>query len=177
MKIDLADAAKALKDIGRAEQRTETFTAYARAGQSLVVWGLVWAAANALTGWIPGHRAVIWFPALAVGAVASVLLQRGQAWDWRRPAAVAVVLAAGWSIALVSGPPTGATWNALIALVAATAYLLLGIWKGFRFCLVGVALGGLTLVGYLGFRERFDLWMSVVGGGGLVLGGVWLQRL
>ena len=41
---------------------------------------------------------------------------------------------------------------------------------------LGVAVGAATVAGWLWMRDWFELWMGFVGGGALILGGVWLWR-
>jgi hypothetical protein len=40
----------------------------------------------------------------------------------------------------------------------------------------GIALAALTLFGYFEVVTHFDMWMAVVGGGSLILAGIWLRR-
>ena len=42
---------------------------------------------------------------------------------------------------------------------------------------LGVALTALTVLGFFWVPQYFALWMAVVGGVGLILGGVWLRTL
>jgi hypothetical protein len=63
---------------------------------------------------------------------------------------------------------------AFIPLVIATAYVVLGIFVGWRIAFTGITLGMLTLFGFFALPAIFMLWMAAIGGGALVLGGVWL---
>ena len=42
--------------------------------------------------------------------------------------------------------------------------------------MIGLSITALTLIGYVYIGEGFDLWMAVVDGGGLILGGLWMRR-
>ena len=56
-------------------------------------------------------------------------------------------------------------------------YVIAGLWFGYAFVAIGIAITVLTLIGYFfvtGFT--FLLWMAVVNGGGLILGGLWMRR-
>jgi hypothetical protein len=44
------------------------------------------------------------------------------------------------------------------------------------FVAIGLSIGALTLIGYFFSGDVFDLWMAVVNGGGLILGGLWMRR-
>jgi hypothetical protein len=43
--------------------------------------------------------------------------------------------------------------------------------------LAGVVVAALTLIGFFGLPQYFLLWMAVVGGGALILGGFWLRSV
>ena len=66
--------------------------------------------------------------------------------------------------------------GAFIPLVVAAGYALRGIWGGTRFFVAGGAIAILVLVGYFLLPGYFDPWMAAVGGGALVLAGIWLRR-
>jgi hypothetical protein len=66
---------------------------------------------------------------------------------------------------------------AFVPLVVAAAYAVLGMSLGQRFIFIGLALGLLTLIGFFALSSFFMLWMAAVGGGALVLGGLWLRRV
>jgi hypothetical protein len=63
-----------------------------------------------------------------------------------------------------------------VPLVIAATYVGLGIAVGRRRAFTGIALGVLTLVGFFALPSIFMLWMAAVGGGALVLGGLWLRQ-
>ena len=55
-------------------------------------------------------------------------------------------------------------------------YSIVGLWFGYAFIAIGLAVTVLTLIGYFYLGSAFDLWMAFVNGGGLVLGGLWMRR-
>jgi hypothetical protein len=67
--------------------------------------------------------------------------------------------------------------GAVIPLFVALAYVLLGLWRGLRFLIAGLLIAALTLIGYFSLPAHFDLWMAIVGGGALILAGLWLRRI
>ena len=67
--------------------------------------------------------------------------------------------------------------GAIAPLVVAMFYALLGVWKGVRFLVAGAALAALTLGGMFWLPQYFLLWMAAVGGGSLVLVGLWLRKV
>ena len=55
-------------------------------------------------------------------------------------------------------------------------YTIAGLWAGYAFVAIGLCITALTLIGYFFIGDWFELWMAVVDGGGLVLGGLWMRR-
>jgi hypothetical protein len=55
-------------------------------------------------------------------------------------------------------------------------YTIAGLWVGWAFVAIGLGITALTLIGYFFVGGWFDLWMAVINGGGLVLGGLWMRR-
>ena len=55
-------------------------------------------------------------------------------------------------------------------------YSIAGLWFGYAFVAIGLAITALTLVGYFFTGDAFELWMAFVNGGGLILGGLWMRR-
>ncbi len=50
------------------------------------------------------------------------------------------------------------------------------MWFGRAFVAIGLGITALTLVGYFFVGDAFELWMALVNGGGLILGGLWMRR-
>jgi hypothetical protein len=61
--------------------------------------------------------------------------------------------------------------------VVALAYVLTGLWSGLRFVVAGVAVAVLTLGGFFYLPQHFLLWEGFVGGGALILAGIWFRRV
>jgi hypothetical protein len=55
-------------------------------------------------------------------------------------------------------------------------YTIVGLWIGWAFVAIGLGITALTLIGYFLAGNWFELWMAVVNGGGLMLGGFWMRR-
>ena len=61
-------------------------------------------------------------------------------------------------------------------LVVAAAYVVLGVWAGARFALLGVALGAVVVAGWFVAPSWLFLCLGLGGGGTLLAGGLWLRR-
>ena len=77
----------------------------------------------------------------------------------------------------VFGRVTPAQQAAFVPLIVALGYTLLGIWKGPRFLVTGIVIAVLTLGGFFFLHAHFLLWMAFVGGGALLLAGLWLRTV
>ena len=65
----------------------------------------------------------------------------------------------------------------LIPLAVGVYYAFIDIWtKAWRMMPLGLALIGLTTLGYFMLPEYFRYWMAAVGGGGLIVGGLWMRN-
>jgi hypothetical protein len=85
-----------------------------------------------------------------------------------------VVFVAGTFIVMAPHDPRQPA--AFFPLVVAAGYAIMGAMGATRMLIIAAALAALTLGGFLELGNLFLPWMAVVGGGGLVLGGVWLRQ-
>jgi hypothetical protein len=100
-----------------------------------------------------------------------------RAFNWRMLAAFLLFFAFGIFCSNVLGHFTPRQMGAFWPIYFMVFYMLAGLWFGGAFVAIGLAITVLTLIGYFfvgGFA--FLLWMAVVNGGGLVLGGLWMRR-
>jgi hypothetical protein len=181
--IDSKQAAAALSDIETIVQRVRQSQIYNLASLIMIWWGVLVFAANVATWFWPWYASYIW-PAANIGGVAgtvviSALLQirtRIQAADNRVVAAYVLFYAFGYFCTSVLGDfgprELGAFWPIYFMLF----YVLAGLWFGRAFVAIGLGITVLTLIGYFYvLGGAFLLWMAVVNGCGLVLGGLWMR--
>lgn len=177
------EAADALHAIEHAAAHSASAHRNRIAAPHLLLWGVIW-----LVGYTAAYFGVApeldWLPLVAAGVIASFWLGRrydeGKARGMGRRysatiAAVALFIAA---IFAILRPQTNNQFAAFFPVMVALWYALLGIWgKGARMLVLGAAVGVLTMTGYFALPQYFLLWMAVVGGGALILGGFWLRRV
>jgi hypothetical protein len=180
--VSAQQAADALLDVRRAQHRLSILRGYEYGAPHFLVWGCVWAIGYASSALWPSDAGVIWLVLDALGLLGGLLIVRATPTDGTRSARSWRFLAAGAAITAfivatyyVMAPNSGPQFGAFPALVLALFYVLVGIWRGPRWAVVGLAVGGLTVVGYGLFREYFMLWMAVLGGGSLLLTGFWMR--
>lgn len=183
MTISPEQAAQALLDIERAQQRAFVLRGYELGAPHLLLWGAIWFVGYGLTEAFPAHASACWSALVACGTLGGYLLGRAAAArglvakaGWRYLAAAGSTVAFMLLTYAIMHPRDGAQFGAFPALLVSFLYVLGGIWKGTRWIVVGVVVAALTMAGYEVLQEHFNLWMAMVGGGALVLTGMWFRR-
>jgi hypothetical protein len=179
MSLTPQDAAAALLDIEQVQARSATLHGYRRAAPHFMIWGVLWVVGYTLNDFLPMHTGAIWTVVTPLGVVAGLVAMRGSqtGLGWQYGAAIAAVGAFFFAAIAVMWPVNDRQVAAFIPLFVALMYALRGIWSGPRYLIAGVCVGVLTLVGFFLLKQHFFLWMAGVGGGSLILAGVWLRRV
>lgn len=181
MPITRDEAANALRDITQTERKSGEAYGYQRGAPHLIVWGVVWAIGYGLTYFKPGWQ--LTWPVLSIaGAVASFWIGSRMRSDvttgWRYLATLVAIIIFIAALFSVLPPQNGSQVGAFFPLLVSLFYAIVGIWAGGRRLIVLSALiVVLTLIGFFYLPQYFALWMAVVGGGGLVVGGLWLRSV
>jgi hypothetical protein len=183
MPLSPNEATDALRTIAKTERASSAAFQYAQAAPHLFLWGLIWFGGYGVTYLAPGWSR-IWVPLVIAGSVASGWLgvrakAAGQRPDWRQSAAVAAaILVSLFALFAILPPLGGMRTGAFFPILIGFGYTLIGIRdRALRLLVTGVALTALTLLGFFWLPNYFALWMALVGGGGLALGGFWLRNL
>jgi hypothetical protein len=195
MSLSPREAAETLGQIDRTAQRSAEAHEYANASPFFILWGVIWAIGYSGSHVLPayGLRGAInwlWFALVVIGACANAFIGRRQ-YKAQHPGGRAEGRAKGlrWWATIVAfwlfiaatfmvlRPVNPVATGAFIPLLVALAYALFGIWRGLRFLYAGIAVAVLTLGGFFYLREFFLLWMAAVGGGSLILVGLWLKKI
>ncbi|WP_322014267.1 hypothetical protein [Paraburkholderia sp. J12] len=181
MSLSSEQAASALREIAAVENRSGQLYRYQRTAPMLILWGAIWALGFVLTDRFPVQANWIWIPLDIAGTLGCIYLgQRGKdhasATSWRWLASIVSIFVFYILVLNIFQPITGPQSAALIALIVALFYVLAGLWLGARFVVAGVVLAALIVFGYFMLATHFYLWMAVVGGGALILAGLWLRR-
>jgi hypothetical protein len=189
MTMSRAEAASALREVDQATARAVAMSGYRQASPHLILWGLIWAVGYALMRVVPtGQWGLIWLPLDALGIVGSAIVgariraARG-AQDAGAPRLAPLVISF-LSVALFIGcvyavfsPVTTEPYLVFPALVIGLVYVVLGVWRMPRLAWIGAAVFALTMAGFIYLTPWLTLWMAAVGGGGLILGGLWLRKV
>jgi hypothetical protein len=190
MSLTPDEAANSLKEIERTRQRSASAYGYAHSSPFFVMWGVIWMIGYSASDVFPHQAGSVWIALTVAGAAGSMAIGRyrgrasgvarfgaGGETGWRFLATFVIVGLFITATYAVMGRVTPAQQAAFVPLVVALFYALLGIWKGMRFLIAGAIVAALTLGGFFWLHEHFMLWMAAVGGGALVLAGLWLRTV
>jgi hypothetical protein len=192
MAISSTEAAEALRDIAQTDRRTRVSGAYHVASPHLILWGLIWAAGYTGSGLTPPEKwGLVWLPLILVGVVGAIALGRragaGRATGSSTAAgfsvgkSVTLALAIGLfmgSVYFVFQPATPLPYLVFPALITALIYVLLGGLLGLpRYVAIGAIMFLVTMIGFIYAKPYLPFWIAIAGGGGLVLGGLWMRRV
>jgi hypothetical protein len=181
MPVSPAEAKDTLRDISTTAQASSTFYGYRKAAPHLLVWGVIWFIGYG-AGYFHPAWTLVWPVLVIVGVIASFWIGRrtgkteSTRGDWRYAATSLTVFLFIAAIFSIMPPQSDAQAGAFFPILVALFYSLIGIWRrGVRMIVAGAAVAALTLGGYFWLPQIFLLWMAVVGGGALILGGLWLR--
>jgi hypothetical protein len=181
--IDSKQAADALSDIDDIVRRVRQSLIYDTASQLMMLWGALVFAGNLVTYLTPRYADYAWILVYVggiAGSAAVSVVNRARSgvrsFDFRILAAYLMFFAFGFFCVNVLGHFTprqlGTFWPIYFMLM----YCIAGLWFGYAFIAIGLAVTALTLIGYYFIGAAFPLWMAFVNGGGLILGGFWMRR-
>ena len=183
MSLSSKEAAETLSDVEHASRRSAQAFGYRKASPHLILWGLVWLIGYSATDLRPADAGLIWLGLVAAGSAVSFLLgwsgggRAGATNSWRMLGLVAIVLAFIGATFAIFGHVSGMQIGVFTPILVGAIYAGMGLWLGLRFVVTGLAIIALTLGGYFYLPEHFALWMAFVGGGGLILAGIWLRKI
>jgi len=184
MTIDPGEAASSLRDIAAVERRTREAVFYAGSSTIFIMWGVLVACGYGATELYPRSAATTWLAVTGLGcaATAAIVALRmrahpGESRDWRIIWAMAAFAVFGAAWAYLLGPvvprPMMYAFQPSLALLGV---ILLGLWLGRFFVILGLAGLALIVVGYLQPEPWLRFWMAAVQSGTFILGGLWLRR-
>ena len=189
MSLTSKEAAESLSDVERASRRSAQAFGYSKGSPHLILWGLIWVAGYSATDFYPHLANIIWAGLVLIGMAGSFLIgkathprdaasaAKGRAVGLRMFGLVAIVWVFMGATYSIMGPLHGMQPAAFPAILIGTLYCAAGLWAGLRYMVVGALVVVLTLAGYYLLSEHFLLWMAFIGGGALILAGLWFRQV
>ena len=189
MTLSAQQANEALRDLVQTQHRASVQRGYESSAPHFILWGIIWILGYGGSDLLPAHAGLLWLVLDLTGFAGAFLIVRaaragctsaayaGGRGVVLRYAASAVAMAAFIAATyFVMRPREVAQFGAFPALIMAFIYVWAGIWRGRRWTIAGIALGALTLLAFGLLHEHFMLWMAGIGGGTLLLTGLWMRR-
>jgi hypothetical protein len=181
--IDSKQATEALTDIESIVRRVRQSRIYNFSSLMLIMWGAL-VFAGYVTSYIwPRTSGLHWIVLDVIGLAGSLAIgastrQRDgvNTFDTRFLAASVLFIVFGCILSIGVGHLRPRQMDAFWPIYFMMVYTIVGLWFGYAFVAIGVGITALTLIGYFFAGDWFHLWMAVVDGGGLVLGGLWMRR-
>ncbi|SDI19684.1 hypothetical protein [Paraburkholderia phenazinium] len=181
MSLSSGQASQALRELEAVTQRSGQLYRYQRFAPMLILWGVIWLIGFSSSHFFPAHAFWAWIALDVIGISGCIYLGRRGKQDasnstsWRWLASIFSIVVFYIVVQNILQPVSGPQSAALISLIVALCYFLGGVWIGARLAITGIVVAALTLIGFYMFPAYFLLWMAVVGGGSLILAGVWLR--
>jgi uncharacterized membrane protein len=181
--IDPKEAASALSDINEMANRVRQSTIYNLASLMLIMWGALVFAGHIVAHFYPRSALLIWLAVTVLGTTGSFAISAAtrartgvSTVDGRALAAFLLFLGFGYLWTLGLGHFTPRQMDTFWPIYFMLVYTMVGLWVGVAFVAIGLGISALTLIGYFFIGDWFHVWMAVVNGGGLMLGGLWMRR-
>jgi len=184
--ISRAEAAASLSEADAVGRQTRTVGGYAVASPQLILWGVVWPIGYTMTGLDdPRFSGLVWLPLVLAGTIGATLLgHRSRARGVRlgattiRSVVLAVAIALFFlAVYVVFRPATLVPYLVFPALVTALIYVTIGVYGWPRFGWIGAAIFVISIGAYFLAGPYLPFCIALAGGGGLVLGGIWLRAV
>lgn len=184
MSLSSEEAAASLNQVEQASKRSSQLYIYHRSSPHLIMWGIIWIIGYGGTGLFPHYANPLWAVLIVVGCLGGIALGRcyksvgviaGPS-AWRMAALWAIILFFVFATYTIMQPHLGKQLAAYPALITGSVYMAVGLWNGLRYFVSGLAVVALTLIGFF-FIEPIFLWFAFVGGGAMILTGIWFRQV
>jgi hypothetical protein len=178
------EASEALAEIDEIVGRVRQSRVYNLSSFLMIWWGALVFAGNIATYLAPRHGDYIWIAVNATGVVGSLAISAYgysvtgvRAFNSQMLVAYLLFFAFGHFCSNVLGHFTPRQLGTFWPIYFMLFYTIAGLWFGYAFVVIGLGITALTLIAYFFIDgAAFLLWMALVNGGGLILGGLWMRR-
>ncbi|HUO99814.1 MAG TPA: hypothetical protein VMU01_14165 [Rhizomicrobium sp.] len=184
MSLTSKEAAESLAQAEQAHRRSAELYHYSRAAPHLIMWGAIWVAGYGGTYLVPNYWQWLWGALIVCGCIGGYFVGqvrpdcKNGAWAWRMTGVMAVAVAFVACTYAIMWPVHGAQYAAYPALLTGAIYAAVGLWVGLRYLVTGALVMALTLAGFFTLHDNtILLWMAFVGGGSMILAGVWFRTV
>jgi hypothetical protein len=184
--VSPSEAEEALAAVQVVMQKTRHSIADSGAYVTLIATGIVWLVGFMGTQFLSGPLvAYVWIGASVLGSILGIFMGIRMSKRVRSPSAGAAARRVGlfWLLLILYGtaaiavawPLDGKQLTALILLFAMVGHLAMGLLLGFASVWWPLPITALVLVAYFLLPNTFYLWMSLLGGGGMIALGIYIR--
>lgn len=186
MSLSSEEAAKSLSQAESARRRSSELYFYHRSSPHLILWGVIWVLGYGGTGLFPFYSGYIWDVLVVIGVTSGVIIGRCSRVEgstagpkaWRLAALALIIIFFVSATYRIMEPHLARQFCAYPALITGTAYMAVGLWSGIRYVIAGAVVVALTLIGFYSLDPHwYFFWMAAVGGGSMVLAGLWFRTV
>jgi hypothetical protein len=186
MKVSPTEAEEALAAIQKVMQKTRHSIANSGASTSLIVTGAVWLVGYLCTQFLQGQIVIyIWVVLSILGGTLAAVLGSQAGKHVRSPSTSAyakrigifwlLLVCYGIAAVAIARPADGKQLTMLIILFIMVGQLAMGLLFSFTTTWWALPVTALALVGYFLLPAFFYLWMGVLGGGGMIVLGLYIR--
>lgn len=187
MDISPNEAEEALQAIQTMMQKTRRAISNSGAYKFLILWGVVWLLGFLSSQFLPSQTSsYVWMGLDVVGGIISAIigirLNRGVRTP--EPITSGKRIAFFWLLlflycvaaASIAWPLDGKQVSMIIILFATLGWVAMGLLLSFASVWMGLALFGISLLGYFLLPNIFYLLMAFLGGGGMIALGIYVRN-
>lgn len=186
MNLSPDEAEEALAAIQKITQKTRQSLASSGVYISLIITGIIWLVGYVCTQFLPAQTvAWIWGVLIVVGSTLATVLGLRAGRRVRSPGSSAAAKRAGlfWlllalyaaAFIAITRPADGRQMTLVIILFVMLGQLAMGLLLSFSAVWWALPVSALALIGYFFFPGIFYLWMGILGGGGMILMGLYIR--
>jgi hypothetical protein len=185
MNISPNEAEEALAAIQTIAQKTRRMISQSGAYKFLIIWGTVWLLGFLSSHFLPNTASYVWMGLDILGGILSAVIGARMNRAVRSPSASISGKRIAWFWLLLfcyCGAAIGVAWPVdgrqlamLIILFVIVGWLAMGLLLSFFSIWGGLAITGLALIGYFFLPEVFYLLMAILGGGGMIVLGLYIR--
>lgn len=186
MSLSSQEAAQSLSQAENARRRSAELYVYHRSSPHLIMWGIIWVIGYGGTGLAPEYSDPLWAGLMLLGVAGGITIGRYTPKDtvtggfraWRLVALITLAVFFVFATYAIMQPHLAKQLCAFPALITGSVYAGVGLWAGIRYVVAGIAVLALTLFGFFYLTPHlYFFWMALVGGGAMILAGLWFRTV
>jgi hypothetical protein len=181
--MDRNEANESLEIVRQAMVQTQNAVARAGMGYMFIIWGIVW-----LVGFLGSHflgdaQGYLWLVLDVFGIVgtAVVILKSSRQVRTKHGKRIGIlwlmIFMYGGLLFWITGPIEGNDYLLFITILVALAYVIMGLWFSPPLLYIGLCITALAIVGWQLIPAYLGIWLALVGGGGLIISGIFVLRV